>query len=287
MAHVSSPFTSLEEYAHARGALLQRITCALQADARVDGAWLSGSFGRGEADPWADLDLHVAVADAHYPAFLTERGDLYARVGRPVLIQEDMPSDCMPGGRFQLVLFAGLLEVDWNIGPTREAVKPLAFQPLLDRVPIPVVSPPALTPDERRARADERLTFFWAMAPIAVKYVGRTESERAVRQIDLLTQAAIALYRLALQPDGPSPSLHSVNRLLEPEIDTRLPRLGTAIDPFAALEVIRALCAEVEQLHPTLAALGVAIPFALPSEVAGLIALAETVARRRPQLPRT
>ncbi|MHB8576147.1 MAG: hypothetical protein ACYDCQ_12545, partial [Dehalococcoidia bacterium] len=116
---------------------MTRIVAVLEADVRVDAAWLSGSFGRGEADEWADLDLHVAIADTSFDAFIGERPELYPRVGRPILIQQEMASNSVNNGRFQLVWYEGPFEVDWNIGPTSAAARWPASQMLLERVPIP------------------------------------------------------------------------------------------------------------------------------------------------------
>ncbi|HEU0164453.1 MAG TPA: aminoglycoside 6-adenylyltransferase, partial [Thermomicrobiales bacterium] len=115
---------TLAGYAHRRDALLARIVEVLEADPRVVAAWLSGAHGRGVADAWSDLDLHVAVEDAALAAFLDERDDFYRRFGEPVLVQEEMPSNAMPASRFQLVIYAGPVEVDWTIGPLREETRP-------------------------------------------------------------------------------------------------------------------------------------------------------------------
>lgn len=94
-----------------RDDLLARIVGVLDADVRVRSAWLSGSFGRGEADAWSDFDLHVAVEDDELVGFWAARHDLYARVGRPVLVQPEMTSNAQPGAHFQPVLFDGPLEL--------------------------------------------------------------------------------------------------------------------------------------------------------------------------------
>ena len=57
------PERELAAYTRLRDDLLVRIVGALHRDPRVRSAWLSGSFGRGEADAWSDFDLHVAVED--------------------------------------------------------------------------------------------------------------------------------------------------------------------------------------------------------------------------------
>lgn len=268
------PHLALPRYAAARNDLLARIVGELEANPRVVAVWLAGSFGRETEDAWSDLDLHIAVADEHYPAFWAERPRLFERVGRPVLIQPEMPSNgSLPGGSFQLVLYAspdGPIEVDWSAGPASEATRPAASHLIFDRVGISVATPPPLTADERRGHAEWWLTFFWAMAPIGVKHAGRGESRQAAAQIDLLTTSLIALWRLVEQPDGPNPWEPVANRPLDPELDARLPRLGWTIDPAATLRVITDLCAETERLHPALAVLDVTIWPAMPAETAAL-----------------
>lgn len=261
-------------YARRRDDLLARIVRTLQTDSRVVAVFLSGSFGRGVADAWSDLDLHLAVEDEALPGFLDDRHSLYHRVGEPTLIQGEMASNAMPGSLFQLVLYPGPIEVDWTIGPVSQATRPLETTSLLARRPIPIeISAPA-SPEARRAQAAAALTFYWAMAPIAVKYAGRGESRRASSQIDLLTGAFIQLWRLVERPDGPDPTAPYQNRATEPELDAILPRLGWTITPDAALDVIQALCSATERLHPALEALGVQPPQALVAELAALMDLA-------------
>src|SRR5262249_31489999 len=189
-------------------------------------------------------------------------------------------SDSQPGARFQLVWFEGPVEVDWNIGPVSAAVRPAHSYVLFDRAGVPVAPRPALTPEQRRDRAEERLLFFWAMAPIAGKHAGRGETRRASQLIELMTNAYISLWRLLHEPDGPEPHVPAANRPLEPELDAALPVLGAEITPRNALMVIRALCAEAEQLHPDLAALGVPIPSEMPAAVGEIAAIAESTVSR-------
>jgi predicted nucleotidyltransferase len=272
---------SLVHLGHLRDELLHRIVERLQGDSRVHAAWLSGSFGRREADAWSDLDLHVAVADEQFEPFLRERPRLYQAVGRTLLIQPEMlQSDSQAGARFQLVYFAGPVEVDWNIGPVGLAERPAASLLLFDRVGVPIRRLPPLSAEQRRNYLDDRLIFFWAMAPIAVKLAGRGESRRAGQQIALLTTAYISLRRLLADPHGPEPFVPSINRPLEPEVDATLPVLGAHIDPEAALDVIRALCDATERLHPSLCDLGVLPPSEMPDAVRHVAAIAEAEFRR-------
>ena len=43
--------------------LIQRITAVLEQDARVRGAWLVGSYGRGTADEFSDVDVWLVADD--------------------------------------------------------------------------------------------------------------------------------------------------------------------------------------------------------------------------------
>src|SRR5713226_8194358 len=117
------------------------------------------------------------------------------------------------------------------------------------------------------------------MAPIAVKYIGRAQSRRAVGLLGLLTGALLSLWRLLADANEPDPGLVATNRALEPELAQRLPTLGERIDPLEWLAVLRAQCAEVEQLHAALEALDVVIPSEMPEQVSRLALLAEAVLR--------
>jgi len=270
----------LVQYARERDALFRQVIQVLETDQRVNAAWLSGSYGRREADEWSDLDLHLAVDDTCVDQFLDERQSLYSKVGRPILVQEDMASNSQTGARFQLVMYSGPIEVDWNIGPVSLAERPLSFQMLVERIWIPIMGPAPLAPNDRRAQAQRYLTFFWAMAPIAIKSCGRGDTRRAVLQIDLLTTAYIALWRLVGQPAGPNPVLHPTNRILESELDAQIPPIGPTITPESALVAIDQHCQEVLALHTPLKDLGAVVSNQVPMEVTRLQEVAREDLRR-------
>ena len=51
-------------------ALIERLTTTLSADPRIRALLLSGSFGRGTADAWSDVDLVAIVAPEHREAVM-------------------------------------------------------------------------------------------------------------------------------------------------------------------------------------------------------------------------
>jgi hypothetical protein len=163
--------------------------------------------------------------------------------------------------------------VDWNIGPESQAVRPLHFTMLVERAAVPVVQVPSLTPHDRRSRAEHWLAFFWAMVPIGVKFCGRGDTRRAVKQLDLQITAYIALWRLTSSADARLPP-HSANPILEPALQERIPAIGPMITPVSVLAAMQALAVRVKELHPALASLGVAVSDELIEQVADLADLA-------------
>lgn len=57
---------------------------ALERDKRIAAAWLAGSFAGQTADPWSDIDLHIAVLDSEWDGVFEERRELLSRI-RPLL----------------------------------------------------------------------------------------------------------------------------------------------------------------------------------------------------------
>jgi hypothetical protein len=99
-----------------------------------------------------------------------------------------------------------------HAGPFRQAKRPATSHIVLQRAEVAVIAQPPPTSTERLAWLGHQLTFFWAMASIAVKYVGRAQSRRAVGQLGLLTEALLSLWRLLADANEPDPGLVLTNR---------------------------------------------------------------------------
>lgn len=48
---------------------IQSLTTAVETDPRIRAAWLAGSFGKGIADRWSDVDAHLLIDPAQIDAF--------------------------------------------------------------------------------------------------------------------------------------------------------------------------------------------------------------------------
>lgn len=266
---------NLRELEAKRNDILSRIVACLEQDDRVVATWLTGSFGRGEDDAWSDLDLHLAIEDAHLDAWWQARESLYRLIAPPVFIQREMPSNAQEGGHFQLVYFPGPVEVDWNVGPVSLATMPTTSQVVFARREVPLSQVQSIVADERRDRLQHATDFFWAMTPIAVKYCGRGATTEAADQIDLLIGAFTEAWR-ALHG---SPNLFSKNPRLEPELSALLPVQGATVDPSSCLAQISALMSQITDLKPALEAAEVRWPTPLVRQAESIVDVAWGVIR--------
>lgn len=68
--------------------VVDRFVAACQADERVVAAFLAGSYARGTADAYSDLDLCVITTDAAYEAFFAQREAFLRQLGEPIFLED-------------------------------------------------------------------------------------------------------------------------------------------------------------------------------------------------------
>jgi predicted nucleotidyltransferase len=247
-------------HAALRGALLRRTVATLEADGRFVAAWLSGSFGRGEADDYSDLDLTAVVAAPHAGALCArpwrsagrttpERLSLIEELGRPAIpvVVHDAHVNAPPEGTHTNVTFNDATHLDLTLVPVDCARRPPESLVLLQRVPIPPQPPPAPeTLQQRREMAAQRMALFWNMAMHTAKY--------RRRGWDVSVQSMLVALREHVE---------TVRRLLAgepPRFRRYAPAMPLAATPDAQSAAVRALCDEMEALVPPLARLGIDLP---------------------------
>lgn len=71
-------------------ALIRGITSALQSDAKIQGAWLGGSFGRGDADAWSDVDVYVLTGESDVERVFDRLASLSSKIA-PILYSKRIP----------------------------------------------------------------------------------------------------------------------------------------------------------------------------------------------------
>jgi predicted nucleotidyltransferase len=177
---------SLEAYRHSREALLPRIVTDLSNDERFVAAWLTGSYGRNDADEVSDLDLRVVVAEP-YSELLCARAEqvshktteerlaLFSKFGRPALIHENN-NNAPEGGTFTFVLYSeSAVMIDWILIPLSKAKRMHPSRLLFDKVSIPVSPPEPEEIEQSKKAVAERWAFFWMMTAITIKYIIRRD----------------------------------------------------------------------------------------------------------------
>jgi len=70
--------------------LIKRITSSLSDDKEIRGAWLSGSFGRGDEDEFSDVDVVALVEDGKAVQKFDEYASKVSNIS-PILYQKTLP----------------------------------------------------------------------------------------------------------------------------------------------------------------------------------------------------
>jgi hypothetical protein len=247
-----------------REALFERLARLLQEDHAVVAAWLLGSLGRGDADDLSDIDVWVVVRDEDIDGVRLDPPARAARLG-PLLLALPAPQNAPAGGAYLLALYEGRTgphQVDWYWEPASTAMLPEGVRVLFDRVGLcrsglrPFETAPApQSPAEREAAAAGRLTFFWAMLPIAAKKIARRQPWEAVGVLAMLRNA-----------------LRETAELLEiAPVDERLLDLLPPGDRANQLRMLLQMNREGKTLLSLLAARGVQVPEAVVPPTARLL----------------
>jgi predicted nucleotidyltransferase len=191
--------------------LIDRVTAALADDQRIRGLFLSGSFGRGSADAYSDVDFWAVVARPDQEAVATDWRKLLEKIV-PIVYFNRLP--------WALVLNAitdGWLRCDLDIGApdqlggrTQDRLKPL-----LDRDGIHASLPASLLardidPGRLQAVVNEFIRVL-GLLPVAL---GRGEIELMVTGSGLLRRSLTDLLILEVNLPDPGGMLH-LSRVLD------------------------------------------------------------------------
>ena len=257
----------LQDRARRRAAWLEAAAVRFEQDDRFAAAWVFGSEGRGDADELSDLDVFVAVADVDTRSgrgaeeLLAGLDEATFKEFGDVLEVVDVSERAPEGGRAFVVAYPAPVErltVDWWFQAAGSVQLGNDVRVLVDKVGIPAASPPIATtsmlpgggpiraggPAPRRAarrieRLQERVTWFWTMAPIVAKWLARGWIDRADTELERL--AAVVDEATAFLSRPPP------ERQTEPG----------AVRPLSRL---RAAMVELSQLHEGLAEAGLSVP---------------------------
>ena len=140
--------------------VLQRFVAACEQDDRIVAAFLGGSFARGQADAYSDLDLYLITTRAAYGDFFAQRAAFMRRLGEPVFL-EDFNTF---GFDMLLFTFADGVEGELALAPedTFADTHGGPFEVLVDKTGVlSGVEFPLAMPTEAQQHATLRHTIYW------------------------------------------------------------------------------------------------------------------------------
>ncbi len=175
--------------ARLRNDLLNQVLGLLKADPAVDGVALVGSFGRGEADNWSDVDLLILMGAADVAQFADRPAERpWAEADLLTDGRHNSPAGATSVGTTHIR--SGLpIWIDLHVHPAPRTSWPADSRGLFERRPIETgtlsfdqlnASGPRQPPMAKTADVIRRT--YLAYVPIAGKYVGR-RSPRACEMI--------------------------------------------------------------------------------------------------------
>jgi hypothetical protein len=198
--------------------LIAEVTTRLTSDDRIRGLFLSGSFGKGTADAWSDVDLLAVVPAEHHEALAADWRKTLETI-TPIVHFNRLP--------WALVLNAvtdGWLRVDLDVeAPDRlQGRAQDKLKPLIDRDDIYVALPASIPdrgPDPRRIAGT--ISEFIRVLGLTHVADGRGEYELAVLGYSMLRRMMSEIL-VAEMGVGDTGGILHLSRLIDPSRMTML-----------------------------------------------------------------
>jgi hypothetical protein len=244
--------------------LIEHAALVLRDDERVLAAWLVGSFARGNADPWSDIDLHCTIADDSTEELRTHWPDLARRITPTVQTKAFFPGSL--GG---YCITPEWLHVDLALHPrgTLDPNTVVPMRPLFDKTG--VLLPTQAVPGPAVAREPyfpvDAVDWFFYMFGNLVTVVGRDEPVWAMNGVITLRDTGLVPLFFAergIARVGGNKRLNPFLSTEQQELLRNLPPLAPTID-----SVIEAEAAIARIFIPRGRRLAAATGAAWPSEL--------------------
>ena len=175
--------------------VIDRFVASCRADERVVAAFLGGSYARGAADEYSDLDLYLIATDEAHEEFYAGREAFMALLGEPLFIEDfDIPN----------IVFYMLADgTEGELGLGRESefthIHSGPYQVLLDKKNLlaGVVFPGHEADPAGQTEMLRRLVYwFWHELSHFITALGRNQLWWAHGQLDVLRHYCVKLARL-------------------------------------------------------------------------------------------
>jgi predicted nucleotidyltransferase len=235
-------------------AVLDRFLAACRADERVVAAFLSGSYARGSADGYSDLDLGLITTSATYDEFRSDREAFVRLLGEPLFVEDfDLPDTIF-------FILPGAVEAELWLGP-EDRLPDLPGGPytiLLDKNGVLSAStaeqqPP---PDQQLETLRRAVYWFWHDLSHFIAAMGRRQPFWAYGQLEELRRHCVNLVRLRHDFAAPVDGYEKLDLAVPADELTVLRPTYCPLDRGAMLEAAnvivgfyRELAAPLAQIH--------------------------------------
>jgi predicted nucleotidyltransferase len=252
--------------------IVERFIAACRADERIVAAFLVGSYARGTADAYSDLDLRLVIADEAYPDFVAGRAAFGRSLGEPAFLEDfDFPD-------YVFLIFPAGAEVELAL--TREsAVGHIFDQPhrvLLDKKGLVAGAAPPPRPAAQAEQIEtlrRQVYWFWHDLSHFITAMARGQLWWAYGQLEALRRYAVNLARLRhdFSDAGVGEEAYfKVEHALPAEQLAPLQATFCPLEAGAMLQAARAIVHFYREVAPPLArAHGIAYPVDLERVMSG------------------
>ena len=254
---------SQEMLSHNHQVVLNRFVAACQADERVVAATLYGSYAKGTADAYSDLDLGLIITDEAYEDFVAGREAFLRLLGEPLFLEDfDLP-------HMVFCIFPDGTEVELFLGRESQCAHNQGepYEVLLDKKNILAG---AVFPRHQPAQAQQSETlrglvyWFWHDLSHFIAAMARGQLWWAHGQLEELRRYCVNLARLqhdfSMEVDG----YDKVEQALPVEQLSSLQATCCPLEPRAMLQAALVIVHCYQEVAPPLARThGIPYPVAL------------------------
>jgi len=234
---------------------LDRFTEACQSDDRVLAAFLGGSYAKGRADAFSDLDLTLITTEPAFESFVADREAFIRRIGEPLFL-EDFG---LPNIVFLMFADGTEAEIHFASPGCLGDIESGPFEVLLDKTGIlaGVEFPPGVAhPLEQTEKLHLMIYGFWHELSHFVVAIGREQLWWARGQLDALRSISVNLARLRKnfsdEGAGEEPYF-KVDEAVSSGDLSPLEETFCPMEPSAMLRAVRRILDFYEDLAPALA----------------------------------
>ncbi|MEI9965706.1 MAG: hypothetical protein WDM92_14535 [Caulobacteraceae bacterium] len=192
-------------------ALIEAISHRLQAEPRVQAAWLAGSLGKGEGDAFSDVDVLALVGEGPVGAVSAELARDLSAIAEPVLVNNPLRRRGAERGHGRV---AAIRHQPDHAGPARPLPR-RRLTPLFNRGDAEPPRPPQPPYRPSPERVLQIVNEFIRVLGLTSVVVGRQEYVTAQSGVDILRRLTIDLMveQNRIGPADRGGALHA-NRLL-------------------------------------------------------------------------